>query len=300
MESKFNVEGVPYTITGEHLPSETDWKYAVNGHWEHQHVIKSAKFFGERNSIIQAVRNGKLSLLQFAVLLNDSNIFRRNNFLDVEPSTHKMFSGEIKDDLGITQKVEFRGEIEIEELIAPTLLEVYRTWCKESLGEDELTVLTVKRHNALYRRQTGSPLPERNKEEYWAYLHALDLPTDTERVSEFIAAMVKTAENFAGKFVTDEAEAMRIQTLRELPDIKVEWDKKAADPFTSPTGLIVGEQTADTRLLVELQSLAKEAYVTAQTMESKKGISLFEQLKNLLPKRHGGILLFPKDAKEGA
>jgi hypothetical protein len=53
-------------------------------------------------------------------------------------------------------------------------------------------------------------------------------------------------------------------------------------------------------LLVELQSLAKEAYVTAQTMESKKGISLFEQLKNLLPKRHGGILLFPKDAKEGA
>ena len=299
MESKFNVDGVSYAVTGEHLPSETDWKYAVNGHWEHQHVIKSAKLFGETNSIIQAVRNGNLNLLPFAVLLNDSNIFRRNNFPDVEPSTHKTFSSEIKDDLGITQKVEFRGEIEIEEQAAPTLLEVYRTRCKKSLGEDELTILTVKRHNALYRRQTGSPSPEQSKEEYEAYLRSLDLPNDTPRVSEFIAAMAETAEKFAGKFVTDEAEAMRLQTLRELPDIKVEWDKKAADPFTSPTGLIVGEQTADTRLLVELQSLAEEAYEVAQTMESKKGISLFEQLKGLF-KRNEAVLLTPEDAKEGA
>jgi hypothetical protein len=96
--------------------------------------------------------------------------------------------------------------------------------------------------------------------------------------------------------VTDEGEATQTQILRQLPDIKTEWDKKAADP--SRMGLISGEETADTRLLAELQDLANEAYKVAQMMESKKGESFFTLLKNLLPKRHKGVLLTPEDAKE--
>lgn len=297
MEKKFKLDDVSIVATGEYLSSENDLKAAVKDCSEHELLQHSTEFLEEWNRTIQAFNDGKLNLLPYTVLMKEANILREHLPHDVV--TMRTFSTEIEDDIGIKRKVTFQGTIEMEELPAPTLLEAYRTHCKETLGEDELTVLTVKRQIALRQNRTDLPPSSvTNKEEYEAYLKTIDLPNDSETVSKFVAAMAETAEKFAGKFVTDEAEAMRIQTLRELPDIKAEWEKKAADPSVSPSGLILGEQTADTRLQVELQELAEEAYATAQRMESKKGESFFTLLKNLLPKRHGGLLLTPEDAKK--
>jgi hypothetical protein len=294
LESKFKLDGVSYTATGENLPSEKDWKYAVEGHWEHQNLVQSAKFLKERNGIIQAARNGKFSLLQYAVLLTESDKFRQSNFVSNDVSTLRTFSGEIDDDLGIGRDVTFRGETEIEELPALSLIEAYRTL---PFGKDEFTTLVVGRYIAHHQQGTHPPLSYSNQEEFEAWLKTVDLRNDNETVSEFIDAMTETAQKFTGKFITDEAEIMRLQILRELPDIKTEWNKKAAEPFTSPTGLILGEQTADTRLQAVLEELAEEAYMTAQMRESKKGESFFTLLKGLF-KRHEAVLLTPEDAKE--
>jgi hypothetical protein len=291
------MDNVFYTATGEYLPSENDLKAAVKDCSEHEILPNVAEVLEERNGIIEASNNGKLPFLPSTVLLTDSDKLREK--LPHGVVTMWTFSSEIEDDLGIMRKVTFKGEIEIEELAAPTLLEAYRTHCKETLGTDELTVLTVKRYIALRQNQTNLPPPRYlNQTEYEAWLKTIDLRNDSKTLGEFVDAMAKTAENFAEKFLTDEAENLRTRELKRLPDIKTEWDKKVAVPFTSPTGLILGEQTADTRLLVELQDLAKEAYKVAQRMESKKGESFFTFLKNLLPKRHGGLLLLPEDAKK--
>lgn len=294
MEKKFKLDDVSYVATGEYPPSENDLKAAVKDCSEHELLQHSAEFLEEWNRTIQAFHDGELSLLQYAVLMTDLKILREHLPHDVV--TMRTFSTEIEDDLGIMRKVTFQGTIEIEELPAPSLLEAYRTHCKETLGDDELTVLTIKRQIALRQNRTDLPPSSvTNKEEYEAYLKTIDLPNDSETVNEFIDAMTENAEKFAGKFVTDEGENLRADVLNDLSDIKPEWTKKAADPSTFP-----GEQTADVRLLLELQDLSKEAYMVAQRMESKKGESFFTLLKNLLPKRHGGTLLFPEDAKEGA
>jgi hypothetical protein len=297
LESKFKLDDVFYTATGEYLPPENDLKAAVKDCSEHEILPNVAKFLEERNGIIEAFNNGKLPLLPYTVLLTDSDKLREK--LPHGVVTMWTFSSEIEDELGIMRKVTFKGEIKTEELPAPTLMEGYETHCKETLGKDELTVLTVRRHIALRQNQTNLPPPPySNQTEYEAWLKTIDLRNDNETVSEFIAAMTETAEKFDGKFVTDEAENLRTRELKRLPEIKVEWGKKIAAPFVSPTGLILGEQTADTRLLAELQDLMKEAYAVAQRMESKKGESFFTLLKNLLPKRHKGVLLTPEDAKE--
>jgi len=295
MEKKFTLDPVSYVATGEYLSSENDLKDELKDWSDHSILRNVAEVLKECNGLVEALARGELNLLPFSVLMKEANILREH--LPYGVDTMRIFDFDIEDEIGIMHKVIFQGKVEIEELPAPKLLEAYRTHCKETLGRDELTVLTVKRHLAFYQQRTGSPSPDSSIEGYEAYLKTLDPTKDIPMVSEFIAAMVKTAENFAGKF-GDVAETMRIQILRELPDIKAEWDKRAADPFTSPTGLIVGEQTADTRLLAELQDLAKEAYATAQRMESKKRESFFTLLKNLLPKRHEGILLTSEDAKK--
>jgi hypothetical protein len=291
MEKRFKLDDVSYTANGEYLSSENDLKAAVKDCSEHELLQHSAEVLEEWNRIIEAFQNGELNLLPYTVLLKDVNELREKLVHDVV--TMRTFSTEIEDDIGIMRKVTFEGRIEIAELPAPTLLEGYETNCKDTLGKDELTVLTVKRQIALRQKQIGSPSPYSNQEEYEAYLKTIDLKNDSETVSEFIAAVTETVQKF--KFVTDEGEAMRTQILRELPDIQIEWEKRAADPSTFP-----GEQTADVRLLLELQDLSKEAYAVAQRMESKKGESFFTLLKNLLPKRHPGTLLFPEDAKQEA
>lgn len=294
MESKFKLDAVSYVATGEYLSSENDLKAAVKDCSDHEILQHSAEFLQGRNSIIHAFQNGKLGLLQYATLLTDSDKLREKLPHDVV--SVRAFSTEIEDDLGIMRKVTFKGEIEIAELPAPTLLEGYETHCTETFGKDELTVLTIKRHIALRQNQNLPPSSVTNQTELEAYLKNIDLKNDSKRIGEFVDAMVKTAENFAGKFVTDEGENLRADVLNDLSDIKLEWTKKAADP--SPMELLSGEQTADCRLLLELQDLAKEAYEVAQRMESKKGESFFTLLKNLLPKRHDGILLLPEDAKK--
>jgi hypothetical protein len=292
LESKFNVDGVSYTVTGENLPSEKDWRDAVEGHWEHKNLVQSAKFLQERDSFIQAAQSKKLTLFQYAVLLTDSDKSRQNNFASEDVSTLRTFSGEIEDDLGIAQNVTFKGETEFEQLPSLSLIEAYRTL---PFGKDEFTTLVIGRFIAHYQHGMHPPLPYSNQEELEAWLKTVDLRNDSKRVSEFIDAMIETARKFAEKFVTDEAETMRVQILRELPDMKVEWDKKAADP--SRLELISGEQTADSRLQVVLEELAEEAYMTAQMRESKKGESFFTLLKGLF-KRNEAILLTPEDAKE--
>lgn len=294
MESKFKLDGVFYTAKGEYLSPENDLKTAAKDCSEHELLQHSAEFLEKWNGIIEAFDNGKLNLLPYTVLLKEANILREHLPHDVV--TMRTFSTEIEDDLGIMRKVTFRGEIGIEELSAPSLLEAYRTHCKETLGNDELTILTIKRQIALRQNRTDLPPSSiSNQMEYEALVNSFNLKNDSETVSEFLDAMVKTAEKFAEKFVTDEGENLRAEVLSDLSDIKPEWNKKAADPSTFP-----GEQTADTRLLLELQDLSKEAYMVAQKMESKKGESFFTLLKNLLPKRHEAALLFPEDAKEGA
>ncbi len=292
MESRFKLDGVSYTATGKNLPSEKDLEDAVKGHWEHENLVKSRKFLQERNGFIQAAQSKKLTLFQYAVLLTESDKFRQNNFASNDVSNLRTFPTEIDDDLGITQNVTFKGEIEFEELPAPSLTDTYRTL---PFGKDEFTTLVVGRFIAHHQQGMHPPLPYSNQEEFEAWLKTVDLQNDSKRVCEFVDAMVKTAENFAGKFVTDEGEAVRIQTLRKLPEIKTEWDKKAADP--SRLELISGEQTADIRLSSVLQDLADEAYMTAQMRESKKGESFFTLFKGLF-KRHEAILLIPEDAKE--
>jgi len=291
MENKFKLDGVSYTATGENLPSEKDWKDAVEGHWEHKNLVQSRKFLEERNSLIQAAQSKKLTLLQHFLFLTDSDKSRQNNFANEDVSNLRTFTTEIEDELGIARNVTFKGETEFEELPALTLTEAYRTL---PFGKDEFTTLVVGRFIAHHQHGMHPPLPYSNQEEFEAWLKTVDLRNDSKRVSEFIDAMIETARKFDGKFVTDEAEIMRIQTLRELPDMKVEWDKKAADP--SRLELISGEQTADSRLQAVLQELAEEAYTTAQMRESKKGESFFTLLKGLF-KRHEAILLTPEDAK---
>jgi hypothetical protein len=293
MEKKFSVDGVSYTATGENLPSEEDWKYAVNGHWEHKNLVESRKFLEERNSFIQAAQSKKLTLFQYLLFLTDSNKSRQSNFVSNDVSTLRTFSGEIDDDLGIARNVTFKGETEFEQLPALSLTEAYRTL---PFGKDEFTALVVGRFIAHHQHGMHPPLPYSNQEELEAWLKTVDLQNDSKRVSEFIDAMIETAQKFAGKFVTDEAEIMRTQTLRELPDMKVEWEKRAIDP--SRLELISGDQTADTRLQIVLQELAEEAYATAQMRKSKKGESFFTFLKNLLPKRHEAVLLTPEDAEK--
>jgi len=291
MEKEFRLDDVSYVATGENLPSEKDWKDAVEGHWEHKNLVESRKFLQERNSFIQAAQSKKLGLLQYLLFLADSDKFRQSNFVSNDLSTLRTFSGEIEDDLGIGRNVTFKGETEFEELPALTLTEAYRTL---SFGKDEFTTLVVGRFIAHHQHGMHPPLPYSNQEELEAWLKTVDLRNDSKRVSEFIDAMIETARKFDGKFVTDEAEIMRIQTLRELPDMKVEWDKKAADP--SRLELISGEQTADSRLQAVLQELAEEAYTTAQMRESKKGESFLEQLKGLF-NRNKAVLLTPEDAR---
>jgi len=293
MEKKFSVNGIPCTATGENLPSAFG-KDAVSGHWEYQNIVKSREFLKERNRFNQPTQRKKLSLFQYLLFLTESDKFRQDNFANEDVSTLRTFTAEIDDDLGIPQNVTFKCEVEIEELPSLSPIEAYHTL---PFGKDEFTALMVGRYIAHHQHGMHPPLPYSNQEELEAWLKTIDLPIDSERVSEFIAAMTETAEKFAGKFVTDEAEAMRLQTLRELPDIKAEWDKRAADPFTTPTGLIIGEQTADTRLQGVLQELAEEAYTTAQQRESQKGESFFTQLKELF-NRNKGVLLLPEDAKE--
>jgi hypothetical protein len=290
MENKFNVDGVLYTATGEYLSSENDLKAAAKDCSEHELLQHSAEFLTERNSIIEAFHNGKLSLLQYATLLTDSDKLREKLPHDVV--TMRTFSTEIEDDIGMMQKVTFQGKIEIEELPAPSLMEGYETHAKGTLGKDELTVLTIKRYIAHRQKQIGSPSPYSNQTEYEAWLKTINLKNDSKTVSEFIDAIAETAKKFA--FVTDEGENLQADVLSDLPDIKAAWEKKAAVPSMFP-----GEQTADTRLLVELQDLAKEAYMVAQRVESKKGEPFLEQLKGLF-KRHEAVLLTPEDAKHEA
>jgi hypothetical protein len=293
MDKKFKLDDVLYTATGEYLSPENDLKVAVKDCSEHELLQHSAEFLIERNSIIQAFQNKEFSLLQYATLLTDSDKLREK--LPYGVVTARTFSTEIEDDLGIMRKVTFQGTIETEKLPAPSLLEGYETHFQETLGEDELTVLTVKRHIALRQNRTDLPPSSiTNKEEYENWLKTIDLKNDSERVGEFIDAMMETAQNYAGKFVTDEAEIMRIQILKELPDIQIEWEKRAIDP--SRMELLSGEQIADCRLLLELQDLAKEAYEIAQRRTPKNGGSFFEQLKGLF-KRNEAILLTPEDAK---
>jgi hypothetical protein len=291
LESKFKLDAVSYVATGEYLSSEDDLKAAVKDCSEHEILPNVAEFLEERNGIIEAFQNGKLPLLPYTVLLTDSDKLREKLPHDVV--TMRTFSSEIEDDIGMMRKVTFQGKIEIEELSAPSLLEGYETHCKETLGRDELTMLTIKRYIALRQNQIGSPSPYSNQEEYEAYLKTIDLKNDSKTVSEFIDAIAETAKKFA--FVTDEGENLQARELKRLPEIKLEWNNRAAVP--SPMELKLGEQTADTRLLIELQDLAKEAYAVAQNMKSKKGESFFTLLKGLF-RRDKGLLLMPEDAKK--
>lgn len=289
MESKFQMDNVFYTATGEYL--SFDLKDAVKECSEHEILRHSAEFLEKYNPIIEAFKNRKLPLLPYMVLLKDANELRKSLPYDVV--TMRTFSTEIEDDLGIMRKVTFQGTIETEELPAPSLLEAYRTSCQETLGRDELTDLTVRRHVAVRQNQTNLPPPRySNQDEYETWLKSINLRNDSKAVNEFVDALTETARKY--KFLTDEGQNLQIDVLNDLPDIKTEWEKKAADPSTFP-----GEQTADTRLLLELQDLAKEAYEFAQRRAPKSGGSFFEQLKGLF-KRNEAALLFPEDAKEGA
>jgi hypothetical protein len=292
LESKFKQGDVFYVATGEYLSSENDLKTAVKDWSDHELLQHSTEFLEKNNRTIQAFHDGKLNFLPYATLMKDINELRGHLPHDVV--TMRTFSLDMKDDIGMMHKVTFQGKIEIVELPAPTLLEGYETHCKEGFGNDELTVLTIKRHIAF--RQISSPSPYSNQQEYEAWLKTKNLKNDSKTVSEFVDAIAKAAESFAGKFVTDEGQNLRADVLSDLSDIKPEWTKKVAVPFTTPKGLILPEQTADTRLLSELQDLTNEAYKVAQTMESKKGISFFEQLKGLF-KRNEAVLLLPEDAK---
>jgi hypothetical protein len=109
-------------------------------------------------------------------------------------------------------------------------------------------------------------------------------------------------DNWDGKFVTDVAEKLREAFLTVIPECQADFEKAMVDPSTSPSGKIVGEQTADIRLAVTLNELADEAYMVAQRMEqeNEKGESFFSTLKKQLFNRHEGILLGPDDYKEEA
>lgn len=292
MENRFNVDGISYTATAEVLPPETDWRYIVSGHWQHQSLVKSAKFLQERNAFILAAQKKKLNLLQYYALLLDSDRSRRSNFLDDDVSGERRFEVEVEDGLGITRKVSLRGETEIEELEAPNLITAYRTL---EFGNDEFTDLVVRRLIAHQQQGVHPPLPYTNPEEFQAFLKTIDLRNDTKRICEFIEALTETARKFEGCFITDEAERLRVQCITELPEITVEWEKKAADPFTTPAGSIVGEQTGDTRLQAVLNELAEEAYMTAQIGKSKKSNESFFTLLKRLFGRTEAKLAFPED-----
>jgi hypothetical protein len=285
--AKFSIQGVQIEATGENLSELlTTVKADIPGKAEFQNVQASIPFIQRWNQVQKLAKDGKIGLFEYDAAQTELENYEKSNFAAKQVAALRELTLQWQDRYGAKHKVKLTiGDSNLKRLEPLTDKQAYETlpWTNS-----EFSIETTKFYIESEKQRGGPPLPYSNSTELKAYLRTLNLKLDLKTMVSMLDDLRLALEKYDQKYISDKGERVRLAFLDELPEIYKDFSRAASEPSQSPSGLLIGEQVADTRLVAILGDLKAEAYMTAQMLEQEKGEGGFLSLlwKTLLNQIH--------------